>query len=736
MPPVTIPKALELAVQHHEAGRLREAEVIYRQILATQPNHAEAHHLLGLIAHHCGRNEAAVELIRRAIQFGLGGAAVHSNLGEAFRVMGRFDEAIAACGTALKVDPQFSAAHYNMGLVLKAKGQVEQATQAFRKAIETSGRNPDAERNLAACLMDMGRLEEALTIYRHVLRLMPDVPEASFDLGVLLSRLERTEEAVLAYQAAVRLRPDFPAALNNLGAALVDRGDWDAAIAALRRAVDLKHDYAEAHYNLGNALRGRESLDAAADSYERAIELDPGYVAASNNLGNCHTTQGRLEEAIQAFRRATECRGAEASVYSNLCWVLLFMPGAGEEDFADAEARWNRRFSDPVKGLMRPHANHADPERRLRIGYVSADFRDHTLGRNLMPLFRHHDGRNVEVICYSGVLHPDELTKEFRDRANQWRDVEKVSDDALAELIRKDEVDILVDLSLHTAGNRLPVFARMPAPVQVSFAGYPGSTGVRGIGYRISDGYLEASGKNRPVAEQPSTESETVCLIDSFWCYDPCGMKVPVTELPARSTGYVTFGSLNSFCKVNESVLALWARVLVSVSGSRLLLLSPQGRHRLHVLDVLRKGGVTEDRVEFVEVQPRKQYLESYHRIDVMLDSFPYGGHTTSLDAMWMGVPVVSLAGEQIVSRAGWSQLSNLGLPELVAFTAEEYVKIAVELAQDIPRLEALRATLRSRMEASVLMDGGRFARGIEGAYRMMWRRWCEGRATSAEVRR
>lgn len=736
MPLVTIPQALELAVQHHEAGRLREAELIYRQILATQPNHAEAHHLLGLIAHHCGRSEAAVELIRRAIQLELGGAAVHSNLGEAFRAMGRLDEAIAAYRTALEVDPKLPAAHHNLGLALKAKGRMEQAAGAFRKAIELSGGHLDAERNLAACLVDLGQLEEALAIYRRVLRLMPDAPYASFDLGVLLSRLERTEEAVLAYQTAVRLRPDFPEALNNLGAALVDREEWEEAIATLRRAVDSKPDFADAHYNLGNALRGKEALDAAADAYERALELNPEYVAAWNNLGNCCTLRGRLEEAKRAFRRATEGHGAEASMYSNLCWVLLFMPDAREEDFVDAEARWNQRFSDPVRGLVRPHANKADSERRLRIGYVSADFRDHTLGRNLMPLFRHHDRRNVEVICYSGVLHPDELTKEFRERADQWRDVENVSDDALAELIRKDEVDILVDLSLHTAGNRLPVFARVPAPVQVSFAGYPGSTGVHGIGYRISDRYLEASEKDCTVVAQASTRNETVCLIDSFWCYDPCGMEVPVEKLPGRSAGHLTFGSLNNFSKVNESVLALWARVLVSVSGSRLLLLSPQGRHRLHVLDVLRKGGVTEDRVEFVEVQPRKQYMESYHRMDVMLDSFPYNGHTTSLDAMWMGVPVVSLAGEQIVSRAGLSQLSNLGLPELVAFTEDEYVKIAVELARDIPRLEELRATLRSRMEASVLMDGERFARGIEGAYRVMWRRWCEGRRVPAEVRR
>ncbi|HSI13653.1 MAG TPA: tetratricopeptide repeat protein [Chthoniobacter sp.] len=736
MPPVTIPQALELALQHHEAGRLREAEVIYRQILAVQPDHAEAHHLLGVIAHHCGQNEAAAELIQSAINLGLDGAAVRSNLGEAFRGLGRLDEAIAAYGRALEIDPQFSAAHYNLGLVLKARGQTGEAVEAFRRAIETSGGHRDADRNLATCLMDLGRMEEALAVYRCVLRLAPDAPESSFDLGVVLSRLGRTAEAVLAYGAAIRLQPDFPEALNNLGAALVDERDWDGAVTILRRATVAKPDYAQAHYNLGNALQGKGALDAAADSYERAIELNSQYAAAWNNLGNIHATQGRLKEAALAFQRATECPGAEASVYSNLCWVLLFMPDAGEADFADAESRWNRQFSHPVKGRAQPHANQRNTERRLRVGYVSADFRDHTMGRNLMPLFQHHDRRKVEVICYSGVPHPDALTEEFRQRADHWRGTVDMSDTALAEVIRKDEVDILVDLSLHTAGNRLPVFAQMSAPVQVSFAGYPGGTGVQGIGYRISDRYLEDCLRDDSIVSASSGRGEAVCLVDSFWCYDPCGMEVPVNGLPVSNAGYITLGSLNAFRKVNEPMLELWARVMMAVKDSRLLLLSAQGRHRLRVMEVLRKGGVAEDRVEFVEPKPRRQYLELYHRVDVMLDSFPYGGHTTILDAMWMGVPVVSLAGGPIVSRAGLSQLSNLGLRELVAFTADEYVKIAVELARDLPRLENLRETLRSRMEASVLMDGERFARGIEGAYRAMWRRWCEGDDASAKVRR
>jgi predicted O-linked N-acetylglucosamine transferase (SPINDLY family) len=284
-------------------------------------------------------------------------------------------------------------------------------------------------------------------------------------------------------------------------------------------------------------------------------------------------------------------------------------------------------------------------------------------------------------------------------------------------------VDILVDLSQHLAGNRLPVFARRPAPVQVSFAGYPDSAGLEAIGHRISDRYLEGG---RPESE--IGRKETIHLIDSFWCYDPCGLEVEVNGLPAPQNGGVTFGCLNNFCKVNDSVLELWAKVLARVADSRMVILSPEGGHRQRTLDILGRGGVEPHRVEFVAPRVRGAYLELYHRLDLVLDTFPYNGHTTSLDALWMGVPVVSLMGQWPVSRAGLSQLSNLGLPELVARTEEDYVRIAGLWAGDLPRLAEWRAKLRGRMQASVLMDAPRFTRQIEEAYRQMWRAWCENR--------
>ena len=423
-----------------------------------------------------------------------------------------------------------------------------------------------------------------------------------------------------------------------------------------------------------------------------------------------------------------------AVLHSNLIFALHSDPGSDVQMIAEEQRRWCQSFCAPLRHAIRPHLNARSPDRRLRIGYISPDFRDHVAGRNLLPLFRYHDRGSFEIVCYSGVARPDALTSEFRQHAAVWRGTMGVADEALAEMIRQDGVDILVDLAQHSAHNRLPVFARQPAPVQVSFAGYPESTGLEAIGYRISDRWLEANCRAAILAAEggtggqngrPTTTTEQVFLIDSFWCYDPHGTEVDVNELPACRNGQVTFGSLSKFSKCNESVLKLWARVLGQVGNSRLAILCEEGSQRQRTLQILQREGVEADRIEFMARSSRQAYLAAYHRLDIALDPFPYNGHTTSLDALWMGVPVISFAGKTRVSRAGLSILTNIGLPELVAHSEDDYVGIARQLAHDLPRLSELRKTLRARMEASVLMDAPHFARSIETAYRSMWRRWC-----------
>jgi protein O-GlcNAc transferase len=658
---MTIPQAFEIALRHHRAGKLKDAESIYREILAAQPNHAEALHHLGVIAHQLGRHDAAVEWIRRAIGFDPNNPVAHSNLGEACRTLGRLDDAMAAFRRALELKPDYADAHYNLGITLQQRGQLDGAIAAYRRALE--------------------------------------------------------------------LEPHLPEACNNLGIALQEGGQIDEAIAAFRRALEIQPNYPNAQYNLGNALRRGNQLDEAVAAFRRALQLKPDYPEAHNNLGSALKDLGQLDEAIAAFRRALQAREQFPEAYSNLVYTLHFHPGQNRRTIAAEQQGWNRRFSHPLKHSIQRRANDGDPERQLRVGYVSPDFRDHVVGRNMIPLFERHDRRNFEILCYSGVLRPDKLTEEFRQRADQWRSTVGVPDEAMADIIRQDRVDILVDLTQHMAGNRLPVFARKPAPVQVSFAGYPENTGLETIEYRISDRRLDAGSPD----ENPGKE-DRVYRIDSFWCYDPCGVEAEVSPLPALKSGMLTLGCLNNFCKVNEPGLRLWTEALGAVKDSRLVMRSPAGSSRRRILEALAKGGVDARRVSFVDLLPRRQYLELYHRLDIALDTFPYNGHSTSMDALWMGVPVVSLAGEMPVSRAGLSQLTNLGLPELVARSESDYVEIVTNLGTDLPRLSQLRSTLRHRMKTSILMDAPRFTRQVEQAYRKMWQAWRRTQPPNREV--
>ena len=341
----------------------------------------------------------------------------------------------------------------------------------------------------------------------------------------------------------------------------------------------------------------------------------------------------------------------------------------------------------------------------------------------------------MEVFCYSDVLVEDGLTERLRGvvGAERWRGIVGVGDERVVEMAREDGIDVLVDLTMHMARNRLKVFARRAAPVQVTWLAYPGTTGVVEMDYRITDVHLDPEGEHEGWYSE-----KTVRLADTFWCYAALGGEPEVNALPAAvgndagadERAVVTFGCLNNFCKVNEGVLKLWARVMREVEESRMIILAPEGDHREWALGIFAREGIEREKIEFVGYLPREQYLRMYHRIDIGLDTFPYNGHTTSLDSFFMGVPVVTLVGETVVGRAGLSQLMNLGLPELVARTEEEYVKIAVGLAGDLPRVGKLRVTLRNKMRRSALMDGGRFARNLEGAYRGMWERWCAMTAT------
>ena len=530
----------------------------------------------------------------------------------------------------------------------------------------------------------------AEALYRQLLDAEPDNPDHFYNFGIVCKNTGRFGDAVACQRRALELRPDFPEAANNVGTALLGLGQIDAAVAAFRQAVGLRPAFPEAWNNLGSALK----------------------------------FLGRVEEAIPCLETAVRLQPDRPAFLSNLIYALHYCPGQPPAALLAAARRWQRAFGGPVP--LPPMPADRSIERRVKVGYVSATFHDHCQSFFTIPLFAHHDHRQFEIFAYADGRVADSVTARIRGSVDQWRAIAGRTDPEVAELIRADGIDVLVDLNVHSAPPRLGVFALRPAPVQVSWLGYPGTTGLDAIDYRLTDRFLDPPG-----ASDGAYAEESYRLPDSFWCYDPLTAGPAVNPLPALSRGRIAFGCLNNFCKVNEPVLRLWGQVLRAVPDSTLRVMAPAGSARTGLAGRL---GVAEDRVEFCEFAPRPEYLERYHHIDLGLDTFPYNGHTTNFDALWMGVPVVSLCGETAVSRAGLSLLAHLGLRELVATEPAEFVRIAVELAGNRPRLADLRATLRDRLVGSPLMDARAFARGVEAAYLQFWRR--AGRSPTAPVSR
>jgi predicted O-linked N-acetylglucosamine transferase (SPINDLY family) len=524
-------------------------------------------------------------------------------------------------------------------------------------------------------------------------------------------------------------------ALLNLGLVLIDQDKLQGALVCLNNAAatvtknrGLALSVAKAFAHAARSQSKQEQYAEAAESLRRAIELDESSASHHHELAHPLLMLGDLDGALQALERAVALDPQLSEAHSSLVFYAHFSPSRDADALLREALRWGDLHAKPLAERRRPHPHDRSPDRRLRVGYVSPDFREHPLRLFGLPVFREHDRSRFEVVAYSSVSSPDEWTQRFEALADQWHDVTALSHGELAERIREDRIDVLVDLSMHMVGNRLQTFAERPAPVQLSWFAYPGTTGVDAIDYRVTDPHLDPPGAPLPYSER------SMWLPDTFWCYDPQSDE-PVEELPALAAGHVTFGCLNNFLKINDGVLELYGRVMAAVPGSRLVLLAPSGWARKRVLDKLEAVGIEADRVELVPLKWRRDYLRTYARIDIALDCFPYNGHTTSLDATWMGLPVVTLVGSTIGGRAGLCHARNIGLDEHVAADAAEFVSIAAELAGDLPRLAALRHQLRGRLERSPLMDAPCFVRALEAVYRDAWQRFCVGDAVPVQNR-
>jgi predicted O-linked N-acetylglucosamine transferase (SPINDLY family) len=715
---VDIDQSIQLAVQHQQSGRFAEAEQIYRQILERFPERDDAWYLRGILAGQSGRDELAVDYIGRAIRLRPDVAEYHSNLGNALRIVGRTDDAIAACRQAVQLQPDLALAHCHLANALKTKGDLEAAIAEYREAIRLLPGYAQAYNNLGSALSDQEKFREAIAEYRRALAINANYVEALSNLGGALANIERTDEAIEVCRRVLRIRPNHALAHSNLGVVLAKKLRMEEAIASYRRALQLQPASAETHCNLAGALIVKGLIDESAIESRRAIALKSDLAPAYNNLGDAQKAFGHLEEAAESYRRAIELKPDYSEAHANLVLLYNYLPGYEVNEVLAESRKWAERFEKPLAGEIKRHDNDRSPQRRLRIGYLSADFRWHPVGRFVAPLIAHHDPAQVEIYCYSDARAEDEQTAKIRQYAHAWRDSLQWSDVELAQEIRNDKIDLVVELALRTGGNRLPALARKPAPVQVTWLGYPGTTGMTTIDYRLTDPHLDP-----PVQGDENYSERSLRLPATYWCYE-APSDLATSPLPAESLGFITFGCLNNFCKITAGTIQTWCRLLNQLPTSRLVLHAPLGNCREEMRGAVAANGVDPQRLEFVDRLPIRQYLEQYHRIDIALDPFPFGGGTTSCDALWMGVPLVTLAGRTAVGRAGVSILMNLQLPELIARSQEEYITIAVRLATDVRLLSKLRSSLRQRMQCSPLMDAPRFARDFEAALRQMWNSW------------
>lgn len=745
--------AFQSALDLHRAGKLPEAEATYRGILATDPDDVDVIHLLGVLAKQTGRDDEALKLIEHAIELDPEYAEAHFNLGNILAGRGSLDRAIACYQKAIELQPDYSEAKFNLGDALLKAGRIDDAIASLKSAIHSKPQYVAAHSLLGTAFAAKGDNAESIAAYQRAIELMPNFAEAYNNVGQPLKKVGRLDDALAAFRRAIQLKPDFAEAHSNLSGVLADKGDLDGAIAACRRAIELMPDYAEAHFNLGNSLLVANKLDEAIASYRRAIQIKPDYAEALDNLGNALNIagqpdaaieyfkraialqpamakafsslanalkdKGQIAEAIQNNRRAVALAPENARLHSSLIYGLQFDPDCAPADLLAEERNWARRHADPLKGQWPAHSNNRDPNRRLKVGYISGDFRAHPVGRFMVPLLAHHDHQNFEIFCYSSVRAPDELTARTRRAADVWRDIAPLSDEQGAKSVEADQIDILVDLTMHSAKDRLLLLARKPAPIEVTYLAYPGSTGMDAVDYRITDPYLDPPG-----APLDYYTEQSIRLPKTYWCYEPLLESEP-GPLPAAKNGFITFGCLNNFCKASPAALATWANLLSKVPNSRLILHSNEGAHRAGVQQVFERAGVGAARIEFVGKMSVAAYMDCYHAIDIALDPFPYVGGTTTCDALWMGVPVITLAGRTALERGGVSILTNSGLTELIAKTPAEYIEIAAALALDVNRLAGLRQAIRPQMRQSPIMDAKQFALDMENAYRQIWQRWC-----------
>ncbi|KAJ6796668.1 putative UDP-N-acetylglucosamine--peptide N-acetylglucosaminyltransferase SPINDLY [Iris pallida] len=729
-------------ILYKDEGHLLEAVESYQKAIKADPSYKPAAECLAIVLTDLGTSlklsgntEEGIQKYCEALKVDSHYAPAYYNLGVVYSELMQYDMALGCYEKAAVQRPMYAEPYCNMGVIYKNRGDLEAAIACYERCLAVSPNFEIAKNNMAIALTDLGTkvklegdISQGVAYYKKALFYNWHYADAMYNLGVAYGEMLKFDMAIVFYELALHFNPHCAEACNNLGVIYKDRDNLDKAVECYQMALTIRPNFSQSLNNLGVVYTVQGKIDVAASMIEKAIAANSTYAEAYNNLGVLYRDAGNIALAIEAYERCLQIDPDSRNAGQNRLLAMNYINGGSSDKLFEAHREWGMRFMK-----LYPHYtswdNPKDPDRPLVIGYVSPDYFTHSVSYFIEAPLIYHDYTNYKVVVYSGVVKEDAKTYKFKDRVLKkgglWREIYGIDEKKVASMVREDKVDILVELTGHTANNKLGMMACRPAPLQVTWIGYPNTTGLPTIDYRITDSLAD------PLETKQKHVEDLVRLPDCFLCYTPSPEAGPVCPTPALSNGFITFGSFNNLAKITPKVLQVWARILCAVPNSRLVVKCKPfccDSVRQRFLSMLEQLGLEPLRVDLLPlILLNHDHMQAYSLMDISLDTFPYAGTTTTCESLYMGVPCVTMAGSVHAHNVGVSLLHNVGLGRLIAKTEEEYIRLALQLASDVSTLSELRMTLRELMVKSLVCDGAKFARGLESAFRNMWQRYCRG---------
>lgn len=726
------------------SGQLQEARQVCLNACNSNTGSAELWFMLSAI---CGQMQdflAAEQYCKKALKINSSVPSVYYNLAVAQRGQGKTDEAFVSLEKAVNLQNDFTAAQYEMGNICLEKQDYARAIDFYNKVLKGASdayqayvglavayeRSAKPELAISACLESLrinpaqqsvtlrlgslydkqGKADEAVKYYSRAIELGYEAVDVFINIGRMQALQGNSVEAENHYKQALTIDPDAIEALSNLALLYDDMHDIGSALKYIKEAYQLDAEDERIVYNYAKILTSSRQYTDAETLYKKILEKNPDFSEAAVNLGNLYLLAGKANEAQEIYEHACNTRPDFHDACSNMLMSLNYTNSHSDTEIRDKHFAWARLFEKDIKRLKKSFVN--NDMKALKVGYVSPDFRNHSVAYFFEGVLKYSDAKKITNYCYSDVKNKDEVTQRLEKYSDHWRDVAGLDNESLAHLIKQDDIDILIDLCGHISGNRLPVFALKPAPVQITYLGYPNTTGLEAMDYRIVDRNTDPEGSEEMMSESP------LYVEPSFLNYMPYQKSPDVAVLPALKNGYITFGSFNNLAKMTDEVIGVWSKILSEISESRLCIKARQYSDSVIKQDHIKRfsdAGIDESRLDLMGYSnTTTEHLQMYNTIDIALDTFPYNGTTTTFEALWMGVPVVCLNGTRHASRVGTSILKTLGLTELLAEEKQQYVTISCLLAKDVKKLSEIRSELRTKMTHSSLMDNESFARKFE----------------------